>query len=157
MFVVVVCICCYGLCLLFWPVFVAMVYVCYYGLYLLLWFMFVIMVCICCYGLCLLLWSAFCYQKMGIWKIVGGVVDWHKCQMPNKRNNHLACRKCMMRIIITAEKPPTICLCLLLWSVFVAMVYVCYYGLYVLLWFMFVIMVCICCYTNTDHNNKHKP
>jgi hypothetical protein len=47
-----------------------------------------------------------CYQKMRIWKIVGGVVDWHQCQMENKRNKHLACRKCMMRIIITAENPP---------------------------------------------------
>jgi hypothetical protein len=53
MFVIMVCICCYGLCLLLWSVFFAMVYVCYYGQYLLLWFMFLIMVCICCYGLCL--------------------------------------------------------------------------------------------------------
>lgn len=49
-----------------------------------------------------------CYQKMRIWKTVGGVVDWHQCQIKNKRSNHLACRKCMMRIIITVEKPLTI-------------------------------------------------
>jgi L-asparagine transporter-like permease len=50
MFVVVVCIRCYGLYLLLLSVFLVVIYVCYYGLYLLLWFMFVIMVCICCYG-----------------------------------------------------------------------------------------------------------